>query len=625
MSCRWSALALLVVSGMLLAFVPACRREKPPEKRVERYADLGPKQVPSYLNDTIYQRTDLQNTEGYLVTGYGLVVRLLGTGDSTAPLLVKDYIIKEMVKHGFGSKLMPGMENFTPEDVLRSGTSAIVQVTGYLPPGARAGQNFDVVAMALPQSNTSSLAHGTLYQTDLQMPGANPGVNVLARSQGPLFVNPALAVGATSTSSSAVLGNTSKASLRTGVVMDGGVITNDRPLVLRLRTPQRSMARAIEMRIDQHFQDGTVAAAQDEGQVFLYVPERFRGDWEHFTGIVTHLYMNASTEFAVRKATELAAAAPQPGAPLMDISYAWEGLGFHALPTIRPLMTHATPEVAFAAARAAAFLGDGSAQEALLRMAATQDHPFQVTAVQTLGALPNSPIINGMLRKLLDSEQTVVRVEAYKVLARHRSPAVFSRVIGPGNGDERFVLDIVSSQGSPVVYASRMGIPRIAIIGERAAVTLPITWTAMDGGLMLASEDTGRFVTLFYRGAGVAKPIKLLSRPDLPEIIARLGGVGPKEDPKFDFTYGDVVGIVQALADGKKVASLDQRGSSQLASFVLQEPASPEQDIFNPPAPIQGRPQTDQQATSDELMPNLTKPATAPADGSRMNGAAARN
>ena len=106
-----------------------------------------------------------------------------------------------------------------------------------------------------------------------------------------------------------------------------------------------------------------VAFSQDEGIVNLFVPESYRGDWEHFAGVAMHLYIASSPEFALIKGRQLAEEAVKDGAPLADISYCWEGLGVEALPAIVPLMTHEKPDVAFFAARAAAFLGEPIAME----------------------------------------------------------------------------------------------------------------------------------------------------------------------------------------------------------------------------------------------------------------------
>ena len=37
-----------------------------------------------------------------------------------------------------------------------------------------------------------------------------------------------------------------------------------------------------------------VAEAKDEGRVEFYVPRSFGGDWEHFAGVVQHLFLDTS-------------------------------------------------------------------------------------------------------------------------------------------------------------------------------------------------------------------------------------------------------------------------------------------------------------------------------------------
>src|SRR5262249_21305748 len=159
-------------------------------------------------------------------------------------------------------------------------------------------------------------------------------------------------------------------------VMNGGTVLIDRPLVLQLRKPQLSIARAIQFRINQSYQSTTVAAAKDEGVVALFVPEKYGSDWEHFVQVAMHLFLNSSADFAATKAKVLADEAVKPDAPLLDITYCWEAMGPTVIPFIAPLMTHERPEVAFAAARAAALVGDVTAQNALMNMARTASHPF---------------------------------------------------------------------------------------------------------------------------------------------------------------------------------------------------------------------------------------------------------
>ena len=110
------ALAALLVVGTGCASKPKAAASAPP-----RYAALPPKQVPAFLHDTIMERTDLIDTEPKLISGFGVVAHLHNTADNTlVPQTVRGYIIREMVKRGFGSKLQAGFEDMQPEEMLRS-------------------------------------------------------------------------------------------------------------------------------------------------------------------------------------------------------------------------------------------------------------------------------------------------------------------------------------------------------------------------------------------------------------------------------------------------------------------------------------------------------------------------
>jgi hypothetical protein len=393
-----------------LSLGTGCSRKVEAKKPVSRYPTMPEKKVAPILAETIFQRTEASNTEPYLVSGYGLIANLDNTGGSEAPMAVREFMIKQMQQHRFGSLSQPGFEDVPPSRVLADRRFALVRVDGYMPPGIRQGAFFDANVSALPDSGTTSLARGDLYRTDLRTNGtvtANLGgpINVWARAQGSLFVNPVYALDQDPDAAA-------KRSLRRGIVMDGAQALTDRPIVLRLLQPQRSMARRIETRIDEFFQDSEVAAAQDEGIVYLYVPAHYKGDWQHFLGLVTHLYLRNSEGFNATKAKLLAEEAVKPGAAIADISFCWEGLGAFGLPYYRDLMGHADPAIAFYAARAAAFASDPIAPDALARIARTKGQ-FQIEAVRTLGSLPSSPAINAMIGPLVDSDQTLVRVEAY--------------------------------------------------------------------------------------------------------------------------------------------------------------------------------------------------------------------
>ncbi len=594
---RFAMIATTFAIG--LACVSCGGDDKPRPAARTIYPELGARKVPDFLQGTIYQYTELRNAEPYRVAGYGLVVNCdplpnskITPGANQYPTKVRDYMINEMIKRGVGSPNKPGWEKLSPRAMLDDVRNSIVLVQALIPPGARAGQSCDVELAALPGSTIVSLARGSLYQTDLAPRGGDPrapgaAINIMAKAQGQVFVNPALSMNVDKGTPG------QRVVLREGLILDGGYITQDRPLVLQIRTPQLSLSRQIQGRINLAFPATSAlkltAVAKDEGLIEVYVPERFNGDWEHFAGVIKYLYLSVNP---ARQAKMLVEEALKPGAPLMDISYAWEGLGKDVIPYIAPLMNDPRGDVSYAAARAAAFAGDRSAQDVLLRIAETARHPFQVNAVRVLGALPTAPETSLKLRGLLNSSEALVRLEAYRVLSKKNDSAIYTRVVAKGN--EKFVLDLVPSSGPPMIYASRSGQPRIAVMGAKAQLTLPVLFSAMDNRLMMTSQEKDNgIVTIFYRGEEFPNPVTVLSRPDLAEIIARLGGEGPPENVNLDFGYGDVVAMLQSLADSRKlVANYD--GKQVNATFMLQQLQQiPDEIRSAPPVPGPGRPQVE--------------------------------
>lgn len=558
---------LLALSAMGVAFLISAGcgiRDTPPKAALpSKYVPMPKREAPDWLKGSIYEQVDVTTTEPFRVSNFGLVVLKHPTGDAqSVPNLVREYMQREMQKRQFGSKNAPGYERMTPDVVLRDPHYAIVRVDAFIPPGAALGQRVDVQVSALDDTNTTSLATGKLYTTNLMPNGANPrapgvGVENLAYARGYVFVNPAYAFAADSENPDV------RRSLTSGIIMNGGRISQSRPLGLRIRSAERRTSRMIEYRIDQLLADGNGATAMDEGTVYVNVPAKYRGDWEHFAGVLLHTYFNTDSAFIVIKAKELAAEAVKPDAALLDISYTWESLGEGAIPEILPLMTHPTPEVAFAAARAAAFIGDHSAELALSSMARDAANPFRVNAVTTLGALPVSPSVNTELRELMTIGDPLVRVEAYRALARNEDPSIYSKTV-----DDKFIVDIVPSDAPPLIYATRSGMPRIAFLGQPTRIADSTFFSAMNNALTISrSPERAGLLSIFYRGATNQEPVQQLATADLPEIIARFGGEGAPGQPRFDFTYGEIIAILGKMSDG---GFLRAPGNA-LASFVLQD------------------------------------------------------
>jgi len=604
---------------LILVGLASCAAKKPPAPKEPLYPNLPLQQVPRFMRGTLYEQVRFTGLEELPVYGYGLVVNLDYTGDSRAPTAVRDYIVKQMILRGFGSSVMGTYQNLSPEEMLRDKRVAIVVVEGRIPVGARMGQSFDVRVRAMERNNTKSLAHGDLYETDLSDLGLMEPQSIGVRQQayapgGPVFVNPAYAMSEGVGTQPGLA-----ASLRIGTVLNGGVCRFDRPINLQIRRPQASMARLIEQVISQRWEAPTqmgmvhgdnsdiVAKAENEELVEAYVPPQYRGNWKHFLGVVSHLFLNQSPEFQARKARELVALAQRPGAPLADISLCWEAMGEGQLPVFEPLIADGNADVAFAAARAAAYLGSAPARQALVRMALDPQQHNQLDAVRVLGELPDSPEVDHMIAQLLDSDRADVRIEAYRLLVANSDlqggsaqsdDSGVSRHYGvlSYNVNHRFMLDIVPSQGPPMIYAASTGVPRIAVIGHQLSLRTPLTFTAMETRLSITSSDGTSLLTMFYRDPLAREPEKAQTHNDLPEILARLGGEGPPDaQQRFNFSFGDVVAIAQQLVSQHNVFGASVADASQREClFELEHPSQEADDWTSIPTENrEGRPQGD--------------------------------
>jgi hypothetical protein len=291
----------------------------------------------------------------------------------------------------------------------------------------------------------------------------------------------------------------------------------------------------------------------------------------------------------------------------MDISYAWEGLGKVSLATIREreLMASENPDVAYAAARAAVYLGDTTAPSVLVKIATTPGHKFQVNAIGVLATLESSAEINELLRPLLNSDQTLVRREVYKMLARNGDQSVYATPLAHAG----FTMDVVRSTSSPILYATRRGEPRLAIMGNRVALEQPIAFSALSGRLTISS-NADRTVTIFYRPpmpqggprnpaeADRVAPIIVRSRADIVEIVARLAGEGFDDAApgrRLDFNYGEILSILSKLTAARQLTAVASgNGQKMPAAFILQDLPQVQDSIYNAPViPDQGRPQSD--------------------------------
>ncbi|HWJ93190.1 MAG TPA: flagellar basal body P-ring protein FlgI [Telluria sp.] len=191
------------------------------------------------------------------LVGYGLVVGLNGSGDSTQVKYSSQSVVN-MLKQ-FGVRLPEG------EDA-RNKNVAAVMVSAVFPPGYRRGQSIDVTVSSL--GDAKSLRGGTLLLTQLR--AADNEIYALA--QGNLVVG---GLAASGRSGSSVTVNTPTG----GRIPNGAIIEREIPtdfatrpqVVLRLRHPHFETATNVVEAINRRY--GPIATTTDGTSVAVAAPE----------------------------------------------------------------------------------------------------------------------------------------------------------------------------------------------------------------------------------------------------------------------------------------------------------------------------------------------------------------
>lgn len=214
---------------------------------------------------------DMANIRGVRsnqLVGYGLVVGLMGTGDSKTEYTNKS--VARMLDR-LGMKVQEG--NAASKNV------AAVIITAELPAFARAGNRIDVTISAL--GDASSLKGGTLIQSPLR--GADQQIYAVA--QGPLLI-----------------GEGSNSHLTVGRVPNGAMIERDlgqefsnrKMFRLTLHYPDFTTAARVAKTINRELA-GKYASALDAATIDLIVPQSYEGKGVEMLSVIEALEINPDT------------------------------------------------------------------------------------------------------------------------------------------------------------------------------------------------------------------------------------------------------------------------------------------------------------------------------------------
>ena len=532
-------------------------------------APVAPDWKVSLLEDSVGAVVDLDGQQAVYVRGYGLVIGLAGTGSRECP----EYIL-EVIRDGLRGQTRPdGTDIYADIDLremVSSTTTAVVTVSGLIPPAAVAGDKIDLEVSALPGTQTTSLSGGELLASELTIEIISSSGKPIRKSPmvlaghpepSPIFVDPF--AGDASSDQSALL--------RSGRIIGGGRVLQTRPLNLVLRIPGGSyrMARQVEQRLNFRFpslsNEPPTAVAQDRRTIRLSIPSQYHGQERHFLMMVMGTYLPADPIYIEQRSKELIAELGNPSSNAERITAALESIGKLTIPALRRAYMSSDQRAVFYTARTAALLGDVEAISVLARFASDNSSEYQLSAAAALAELPNRYYGSQALRPLLDSENTLVRIRAYEALARNGDPSV-KQVSFESPGP--FALDVVQSTGQPLIYVQTIKQPRIVLFGESIRSRVPLFYLSADKLLTItsnqAAEDDAEQISIQRCTPSGSIGLTLKSSPDMVAIIKTMGSAIEPDHKGVHHGLGmDYSQLVRALHGLWQSKAVD-------AGFVLQ-------------------------------------------------------
>jgi hypothetical protein len=496
---------------------------------------------------TVGEQAMMMSGTPQALRGFGIVVGLNGKGSSDCPSAVREYLVeyltKQIAPQGSGER----RAHTSPEKLIDSPDTAVVEVLGYVPAGAVAGMRFDLQVSALEGTSTQSLSGGLLLPTQLRIfdrdasgQGMFAGA-VLGEAGGPVFVNPFAGQGAGS----------SDADPRRGTVLGGGRCFEARPGKLMLLQPNYGVARTMERRINERFgHEPKAASAQSKGYVTIETPPALAARPALFRRLVAHLYLDKEPTVVERRVRELVRLAAGGEVDLERAALIWEGVGKSVVPHIQPLYTHANPAVRYYAARCGLRLGDLTALPVVAGIANSDLHSLRLLAIMELGH-SESPQAALKLVPLLSERDQEVRIAAYEALLLRGHAAIqstrFPALLDPTQLN--FTLDVVDTSGPPLIYVRRTRSPRIAVFGKQLTLMPPVFYTQPEDSLTVHTAADSEDVQLFVKRKGRLSD-EITVPPRVVDVVAGLAHLPVRDEAGRLRGVGlPYARVVQVLAD----------------------------------------------------------------------------
>ncbi|NCY03132.1 MAG: hypothetical protein EBX36_09560 [Planctomycetia bacterium] len=469
-----------------------------------------------------------------------LVTGLAGTGSDPAPNAQRQALMADMQARGV----------VEPNALLASTSTSLVWVHGYLPPGVRRGDRFDIHVEVPRDSETTSLAGGWLMETRMaEMAVLGSRIrdgHVLGIAEGPLLVDPV---------STGTLDSVSKLRAK---VPGGGVALQSKRIGDGINRRFHASIRGVKR---------GVATPKTDRFIELEIPPVYADNLARYIRVIRSLAVvepaggrHARLELLRR---QLADPVTAPGAAIR-----LEAIGREAVPLLRDALASKDAEVRFAAAEALAYLGESAAAMPLAE-AATTLRSARPAALAALGTIDDANGIDA-LRSLLVSTSAETRYGAFRGLWKIDPTSPLVRGERLGDACSLHVLDV---KGPPLVHVTRSRRPEIVLFGTEHPVMDGLRAEA-GAAIVVVVDGPTAVVSRFAAGdpdqqADVPARVETILR-----TIADMGG-----------TYPDMVQFLQQASSHQSLKSrlvFDAIAEDDGRMSIHEEAAARSRDI--PPA-----------------------------------------
>jgi hypothetical protein len=483
-------------------------KEQSSDTFVTETEDGKPKLVRDYVSIGHYHP--------WAVHGFGLVVGLPGTGGDDSHTPHDQWVYNEMMR-----EKVPG-----PRAILNRPDTAVVEITGTIPPGVQKGDRFDVQISLPRDSNTKSLRGGRLIQAKLSemasLGGTMESGVTRALVQGPVMVDDPMATEATNPSG-----------LKKGTILSGAVTVESRKLSLILKEKSFKgadrMTKAINHRFPLPPNSRKVAEAQTDEHIFLDVHPTYKDDVSRYIRVIQSIVCYETPSQQLNRIERLKEELQDPDTA-QDAAFQLEAIGKPGIEALRLALRSPNREIRFHAATSLAYLGDGTPAKELAEIAQAEP-AFRIYALNALSVMKNELEAESYLQELLHVSSRETRYGAFRAL-KNRNP--WDQTIRGETLGGQFSYHGIPTHAEPMVHITMRRHPEVVLFGTDTFLRQPF---ALDAGATIFVNGQNPGTVVVSRLVTMGNDEKRTVSNRLDEIIRAVVDVGG--------TYPDVVQMLK--------------------------------------------------------------------------------